>query len=79
MRLGVAGQQLVELLVVDLLHCGCRPREAWRLAHELTQNEVAARFNQMRDDSNVRMRGSRICEYEKWPMGGVRPSVRVLK
>jgi transcriptional regulator with XRE-family HTH domain len=78
-RLGVAGQQLVELLVTDLLHCGCRPREAWRLAHELTQNEVAARFNQMRDDSNVRMRGSRICEYEKWPMGGVRPPVRVLQ
>jgi transcriptional regulator with XRE-family HTH domain len=25
------------------------------------------------------MRGSRICEYEKWPMGGVRPSVRALK
>jgi transcriptional regulator with XRE-family HTH domain len=25
------------------------------------------------------MRGSRIAEYEKWPMGGVRPSVRVLK
>jgi hypothetical protein len=25
------------------------------------------------------MRGSRICEYEKWPMGGVRPSVKALK
>lgn len=25
------------------------------------------------------MRGSRLCEYEKWPMGGVRPSVRTLK
>jgi transcriptional regulator with XRE-family HTH domain len=25
------------------------------------------------------MRGSRICEYEKWPIGGVRPSVRALK
>jgi tetratricopeptide (TPR) repeat protein/transcriptional regulator with XRE-family HTH domain len=78
-RVGVDGQQLIEQLVADLMRCGCRPREAWRLAYELTQNEVAARFNQIRDDSNVRMRGSRICEYEKWPMGGVRPSVRALK
>ena len=78
-RLGVDGHQLIEQLVADLMRCGCRPREAWRLAYELTQNEVAARFNQIRDDPNVRMRGSRICEYEKWPMGGVRPSVRALR
>jgi tetratricopeptide (TPR) repeat protein/transcriptional regulator with XRE-family HTH domain len=49
------------------------------LAYELTQDEVAARFNQVRDDLDGGMRGSRICEYEKWPMGGVRPSVRILK
>jgi len=78
-QLGVDGRQLIEQLVADLMRCGYRPREAWRLACELTQDEVAARFNQMRGDANIRMRGSRICEYEKWPMGGVRPSVRVLK
>jgi tetratricopeptide (TPR) repeat protein/transcriptional regulator with XRE-family HTH domain len=78
-RLGVDSRQLIEQLVVDLMRCGCRPREAWRLACELTQDEVAARFNEIRGDANIRMRGSRICEYEKWPMGGVRPSVRVLK
>jgi tetratricopeptide (TPR) repeat protein len=78
-RLGVAGRQLIEPVVADLMRCGCRPREAWRLAWELTQGEVAARFNQIRGDSNMRMRGSRICEYEKWPVGGVRPSVRALE
>ncbi len=78
-RLGVEGHQLIEQVVVDLIGCGCRPREAWRLAYDLTQDEVAARFNQVRGDRDVRMRGSRICEYEKWPRGGVRPSVRALK
>jgi tetratricopeptide (TPR) repeat protein/transcriptional regulator with XRE-family HTH domain len=78
-RLGVHGRQLIEQLVTDLMRCGCRPREAWRLAHELTQDEIATRFDRIRGDPNVRMRGSRICEYEKWPTGGVRPSVRTLK
>ena len=78
-RLGVEGRQLVEQLVTDLIRCGCRPREAWRLAWELTQDEVAARFNQIRDDPDSRMRGSRICEYEKWPMSRARPPVWVLK
>src|SRR5581483_10763366 len=78
-RLGVHGRQLIDQLVADLMRRGSRPREAWRLAYELTQSEVAARFNQIRGDPNVRMRGSRISEYEKWPMGGVRPSLRTLK
>jgi tetratricopeptide (TPR) repeat protein/transcriptional regulator with XRE-family HTH domain len=78
-RMGIEGRQLIEQLVADLMRCGYRPREAWRLACELTQDEVAARFNQIRGDVDIRTRGSRICEYEKWPMGGVRPSVRTLK
>jgi hypothetical protein len=78
-RRGVGGRQLVEQLVTDLIRCGNRPREAWRLAWELTQDEVAARFNQIRDDPDSRMRGSRICEYEKWPISRARPPVWVLK
>ncbi|MGH3478164.1 MAG: hypothetical protein ACRDQD_15165, partial [Nocardioidaceae bacterium] len=46
-RLGVFGCQLIEQLVVDLMRRGRRPREAWRLACELTQDEVAARLNQI--------------------------------
>jgi len=49
------------------------------LAWELTQDEVAARFNQIKGGPDSPMRGSRICQYEKWPMGGVRPPVRALK
>ncbi|MGH3547654.1 MAG: NB-ARC domain-containing protein [Pseudonocardiaceae bacterium] len=78
-RLGVDGRQLIEQLVGDLMRCGRRPREAWRLAYGLTQDEVATQFDQIRGDPNMRMRSSRICEYEKWPKGGVRPSVRALK
>lgn len=77
--LGVRGYQAIEQLVASLIRCGYRPREAWRLACELTQDEVAVRFNRIRADAKIRMRGSRICEYEKWPVGGARPSVRVLK
>ncbi|MGH3782189.1 MAG: tetratricopeptide repeat protein [Pseudonocardiaceae bacterium] len=78
-RLGVHGRQLIEQLVTDLIRSGCRPREAWRLAYELTQDEVATRFDRIRGDPSIRMRSSRICEYEKWPTGGVRPSVRTLR
>lgn len=78
-RLGVGGRQAIEQLVADLMCCGHRRREARRLACELTQDEVATRFNQLRRDPNVRMRSSRICEYEKWPRGGVRPPIHVLK
>jgi tetratricopeptide (TPR) repeat protein/transcriptional regulator with XRE-family HTH domain len=77
--LGVGRRQAIEQLVADLMRRGYRPREAWRLACELTQEEVAARFNQIKGDPKVRMRGSRICEYEKWPIGGIRPPVRALK
>lgn len=78
-RLGVDGSQLIEQLVVDLMRHGYRPREAWRLAREITHDEAAAQFNQIRGDRDTRMRGSRILEYEKWPTGGVRPSARALK
>jgi transcriptional regulator with XRE-family HTH domain len=78
-RLGVEGRQLIEQVVAELARSGYRPREAWRLAHELTQEEVAARFNQVRGESGSGARGSRICEYEKWPIGGSRPSMRALK
>jgi tetratricopeptide (TPR) repeat protein/transcriptional regulator with XRE-family HTH domain len=82
-KLGLVGRHLTEALVADLMCRGCRPREAWRLAYGLTQDQVADRFNkiksEIRGELDTGMRGSRICEYEKWPKGGVRPSVRTLK
>ncbi len=82
-KIGLVGRHLTEQLVTDLMRCGCRPRKAWRLARELTQQEVAERFNKINSDVRGKldtgMRGSRICEYEKWPGGGVRPSMPTLR
>lgn len=83
-KLGLVGRHVIEQLVIDLIGRGCRPREAWRLACNFTQDQVAARFNEIKAHITVEpysggMRGSRICEYEKWPQGGVRPSVPTLE
>jgi tetratricopeptide (TPR) repeat protein/transcriptional regulator with XRE-family HTH domain len=81
-KLGLVGRQLIEQLVADLMRRGCRPREAWRLACGFTQEQVADGFNKIKGQAqgglDTGMRGSRICEYEKWPAGGVRPSVPTL-
>ncbi|HZS20207.1 MAG TPA: tetratricopeptide repeat protein [Pseudonocardiaceae bacterium] len=77
-ELGLQRHQIIEQIVADLMRCGCRPREAWRLAWQFTQEEVAKRFNEHKNDPGMPMRSSRICEYEKWPHKGVRPTVRTL-
>jgi transcriptional regulator with XRE-family HTH domain len=81
-KLGLVGRQLIEQLVADLMRRGCRPREAWRLACGFTQEQVADGFNKIKGQAqgglDTGMRGSRICEYEKWSAGGVRPSVPTL-
>jgi len=61
-----------------------RPREAYRLAWGWTLDSAAARFNACAasEGTDPRARasltGSRLCEYERWPSGGRRPSVYVL-
>ncbi|MET9681234.1 helix-turn-helix domain-containing protein [Streptomyces coeruleorubidus] len=55
-----------------------RPRQAWRFAFGLTQDEVAARCTALLGDDRARISSKRISEYERWPLGGVRPSVRIL-
>ena len=61
-----------------------RPREAYRLAYGWTLDHAAARFNARaaREDTDPQARasltGSRLCEYEKWPASGRKPSVYVL-
>lgn len=59
--------------------CGKRPREAWRLARELSLDEVAARYNALLDDPRAPMRKSRISDFERWPQRGVRPVLKTLK
>lgn len=61
-----------------------RPREAYRLACRWTLDHAAARFNARaaREGTGPQARasltGSRLCEYEKWPASGRKPSVDVL-
>jgi transcriptional regulator with XRE-family HTH domain len=60
-----------------------RPRESYRHAHGWSQDEVAVRFTEVaaRLAPGTRtspMVGTRIGEYERWPIGGRRPSPYVL-
>lgn len=63
---------------------GFRPREAHRHALGCSQDQIAARFNQIAErlgadrNYNSPMIGTRIGEYERWPHGGRRPSTYVL-
>ncbi|GGL42422.1 hypothetical protein GCM10014719_49680 [Planomonospora parontospora subsp. antibiotica] len=78
--LGFSGERLTRKLYEELVReCGCRPREAWRLACGLSLDEVAARFNTLLDDPRAPMRKGRIWDYEKWPSRGARPTVRTLR
>jgi transcriptional regulator with XRE-family HTH domain len=79
-ELGFIGNQLTEHLATDLItKCGKRPREAWRLANELSLDEVAVRGNTVLADTRAPLRKNRIWEYEQWPRGGQRPTVPTLR
>jgi len=64
--------------------CRLRPRESFRLAWGWSLNYAAARFNalaaQAGTDPQARagMTGPHLCEYERWPSGGRKPSVYLL-
>jgi transcriptional regulator with XRE-family HTH domain len=61
-----------------------RPRESYRLAWGWSLNHAAARFNALSanegTDPQARagMTGPHLCEHERWPDGGRKPSVFVL-
>jgi transcriptional regulator with XRE-family HTH domain len=61
-----------------------RPRQAYRLAWGLTQDQVAARFNDLAagegtdPEGRASMTGPHLCEVEQWPNSERRPSVYVL-
>lgn len=61
-----------------------RPREAFRLAYGWTLDHAAAQFNAYAADqgtdpeARASMTGAHLCEYEKWPDSGRKPSVYVL-
>jgi hypothetical protein len=55
-----------------------RPRPAWRYASDLSLRAAAMRFNQITEDPSAPMGGNRIHDFERWPDGGVRPTLRTL-
>jgi hypothetical protein len=61
-----------------------RPREACRLGYGWTLEHAAAQFNARAaaegadPHGRASMTTSRLCEYEKWPHGGRKPSVYTL-
>lgn len=71
---GLRENEVLEPLAAELRARGCRPRKAWRLANELTQQEVADEFNRLTGKPSAPMKASRISEYESWP--GVRGAAR---
>jgi hypothetical protein len=59
---------------------GDRPRPAWRHAHGWTQDQAAARFNEMIGDQRAAMTGNRISDYERWPLTrGPKPTDRTFR
>src|SRR5262249_2532013 len=57
-----------------------RPRKAWRHAHGWTQDQAAARFNEMVGDQRASMTGNRISDFERWPLTqGPKPTVRTFR
>ncbi len=76
---GVTGRCLTEQVAADLARQGMRPRSAWRYASELSQRVTAMRFNEVTGDPRAPMTSNRIWDFERWPSGGVRPTVRTLR
>ncbi len=78
-RRGLSGPRLAGVVARDLMRF-FRPRKAWRLACELSQEQAAERFNLITGDPLMPMTGRRIGDYERWPAdSGVRAGVPVLK
>lgn len=63
---------------------GLRPRTAYRIAHGWTLAQAANDLNERAPElgldrqGHASMSAPRVHDYEKWPHGGRRPSVRVL-
>src|SRR5437763_1530593 len=53
-------------------------RQAWRYAHGLSQEDVAARYNALLGNDQAPITGKRISDYEAWPQRGMRPTLCVL-
>ena len=73
-----SGRNYAEIAAEMSARWRMRPRQAWRHALGLTQEDVAHRYNEVLNDPSAAMTGKRISDYEAWPNGGTRPLPGVL-
>ncbi|WP_192909564.1 helix-turn-helix domain-containing protein [Gandjariella thermophila] len=73
-----SGRGIAEIAAEMVRRWRFNPRQAWRYAHGLSQDEVAARCTALRGGDRAPLTGKRISDYEAWPQRGSRPTVRVL-
>lgn len=67
-----------EIKVEFALRWGFRPRQAWRHAYGWTQDDVAARYNQLRNDDQASITDKHISDWENWPHSGKKPTPKTL-
>lgn len=72
------GRTYEEIKAEFALRWGFRPRQAWRNAYGWTQDDVAARYNQLRDDDQASVTDKHISDWENWPYGGKKPIPKTL-
>jgi transcriptional regulator with XRE-family HTH domain len=57
---------------------GFRRRQAWRHAYGWKQNEIAARYNQLRNDDQASVTEKHISDWENWPRSARKPTPKTL-
>lgn len=72
------GRNVAEIAAEMTRRWRFNPRQAWRYAHGLSQDEAAARCTGLLGDDQAPLTGKRISDYEAWPQRGARPTTRVL-
>ena len=67
-----------DIALVMVSRYGVRPRLALRWAYGMTLDDVAAAWNQRDGSGRAPMSARRVCDYERWPDGGKRPTAYAL-
>ncbi len=67
-----------DIALVMMARYGVRPRLALRWALGMTLDDVAEAWNQRDGSGRAPMSGRRVCDYERWPDGGKRPTAYAL-
>ncbi|MGH8903859.1 MAG: hypothetical protein ACRDYA_19835 [Egibacteraceae bacterium] len=77
-ELAAKGYAPPDIALVMVARYGVRPRLALRWACGMTLDEVAEAWNQRDGSGRASMSGRRVCDYERWPDGGKRPTAYAL-